>query len=153
MIYTPKDAPFKTTPKSLEGFICVVQRFSPKSAKRFFVEVGILGFGKKCHYFQLLLYVVSIDPIFSFSTFANCQTMIYTPKDAPFKTTPKSREASITLIQRFSPKSAKRLFFEVGILGFGKRCLKFQLFLQVVSIDPIFSFSTFANFQTMIYTV
>ena len=61
--------------------------------------------------------------------------MISIPKDAPFKTTPKSREGLISVIQRFSQKSAKRFFFEVGILGFRKKCLNFQLFLWLASLS------------------
>ena len=61
--------------------------------------------------------------------------MRYIPKDAPFKTSPKSREGLISVIQRFSPKSAKRFFFEVGILGFGKKCATCQLFLWLASLS------------------
>ena len=61
-----------------------------------------------------------------FSTFDNLQTMIDTPKEAPWKMTPKRLKGLVSPIQSFSAKSANRFFFEVwfwtseeNLQGFG----------------------------------
>ena len=70
--------------------------------------------------------LVSTSPFCSFSTLGNFQTMIYTPKDAPFKTTPKSQEGLITPILMFSPRNAKRFFPKSGFWGSGNNVLIFS---------------------------